>query len=58
VGVTNEVAAQLGALVVQAELGDHDAQRHAPGYVDRITLVPNQASPTVRQTMLRNNIIN
>ncbi|XP_055586864.1 band 4.1-like protein 4A isoform X2 [Uranotaenia lowii] len=40
--VSFELAAELGAYVVQAELGDYDARKHPPGYVSEFRLLNNQ----------------
>lgn len=37
-----ELAAQLGAYMVQSELGDYDPRRHSPGYVSEFRFVSNQ----------------
>ncbi|KAF7250285.1 Band 4.1-like protein 4A, partial [Varanus komodoensis] len=36
------IAAQLGAYAVQAELGDYDPYKHTPGYVSEYRFVPDQ----------------
>lgn len=36
------VAAQLGAYAIQAELGDHDPYKHTSGYVSEYRFVPDQ----------------
>ncbi|XP_021692919.1 uncharacterized protein LOC5580170 isoform X2 [Aedes aegypti] len=40
--VSFELAAELGAYVVQAELGDYDPRKHPPGYVSEFRLLNNQ----------------
>ncbi|XP_055689098.1 band 4.1-like protein 4 isoform X1 [Lutzomyia longipalpis] len=40
--VSFELAAELGAYVVQSELGDYDSRRHSPGYVSEFRLLSNQ----------------
>ncbi|XP_037920743.1 band 4.1-like protein 4 isoform X2 [Hermetia illucens] len=40
--VSFELAAELGAFVVQSELGDYDPRRHTNGYVSEFRLVANQ----------------
>ncbi|XP_055923467.1 uncharacterized protein DDB_G0287625 isoform X2 [Eupeodes corollae] len=40
--VSFELAAELGAFVVQSELGDYDPRRHSKGYVSEFRLLPNQ----------------
>ncbi|KAH8381339.1 hypothetical protein KR093_002827 [Drosophila rubida] len=42
--VAFELAAELGAFVVQSELGDYDPRRHSKGYVSEFRLLPNQSS--------------
>ncbi|XP_025195589.1 band 4.1-like protein 4 isoform X3 [Melanaphis sacchari] len=42
VPVTQELMAELGAYVVQSELGDFDPRRHTPGYVSEFRFVSNQ----------------
>ncbi|XP_037828661.1 uncharacterized protein DDB_G0283357 isoform X4 [Lucilia sericata] len=42
--VAFELAAELGAFVVQSELGDYDQRRHSKGYVSEFRLLPNQSS--------------
>nr|XP_018908523.1 PREDICTED: band 4.1-like protein 4A [Bemisia tabaci] len=42
--VTPELAAELGAYVVQSELGDYDPRRHSPGYVSEFRFVANQTA--------------
>ncbi|CAB0015872.1 unnamed protein product, partial [Nesidiocoris tenuis] len=37
-----DLAAELGAYVVQSELGDFDARRHTPGYVSEFRFIANQ----------------
>ncbi|XP_014291241.1 band 4.1-like protein 4A isoform X2 [Halyomorpha halys] len=37
-----ELAAELGAYLVQSELGDYDPRRHNPGYVSEFRFVSNQ----------------
>ncbi|XP_015835298.1 band 4.1-like protein 4 isoform X3 [Tribolium castaneum] len=38
-----ELAAELGAYVVQSELGDYDPRRHSKGYVSEFRFLPNQS---------------
>ncbi|XP_037079099.1 band 4.1-like protein 4A [Pollicipes pollicipes] len=38
--VTPELSAELGALVIQSELGDYDPKRHVDGYVGEFRLLP------------------
>ncbi|XP_059611522.1 band 4.1-like protein 4 isoform X2 [Phlebotomus argentipes] len=40
--VSFELAAELGAYVVQSELGDYDPRRHSVGYVSEFRLLSNQ----------------
>uniref|UniRef100_A0A8W7PP21 Erythrocyte membrane protein band 4.1-like 4A n=1 Tax=Anopheles coluzzii TaxID=1518534 RepID=A0A8W7PP21_ANOCL len=40
--VSFELAAELGAYVVQAELGNYDPRKHPPGYVSEFRLLNNQ----------------
>ncbi|XP_055551560.1 band 4.1-like protein 4A isoform X1 [Wyeomyia smithii] len=40
--VSFELAAELGAYVVQAELGDYDPRKHPPAYVSEFRLLNNQ----------------
>ncbi|XP_049964471.1 band 4.1-like protein 4 [Schistocerca serialis cubense] len=40
--VTFDLAAELGAYVVQSELGDYDPRRHSPGYVSEFRFLSNQ----------------
>ncbi|XP_054277525.1 band 4.1-like protein 4 isoform X2 [Macrosteles quadrilineatus] len=40
--VSFELAAELGAFVVQSELGDYDPRRHSPGYVSEFRFLSNQ----------------
>ncbi|XP_050538194.1 band 4.1-like protein 4 isoform X2 [Daktulosphaira vitifoliae] len=40
--VTSELTAELGAYVVQSELGDYDPRRHTNGYVSEFRFVSNQ----------------
>ncbi|XP_055618004.1 band 4.1-like protein 4A isoform X2 [Toxorhynchites rutilus septentrionalis] len=40
--VSFELAAELGAYVVQAEIGDYDPRKHPPGYVSEFRLLNNQ----------------
>ncbi|VVC26176.1 Hypothetical protein CINCED_3A024797 [Cinara cedri] len=42
VPVTQELMAELGAYIVQSELGDFDHRRHTPGYVSEFRFVSNQ----------------
>ncbi|KAI8044024.1 hypothetical protein M5D96_000173 [Drosophila gunungcola] len=42
--VAFELAAELGAFVVQSELGDYDQRRHSKGYVSEFRLLPNQSN--------------
>ncbi|XP_015378725.1 PREDICTED: band 4.1-like protein 4 isoform X2 [Diuraphis noxia] len=42
VPVTQELMAELGAYVVQSELGDFDPRRHTHGYVSEFRFVSNQ----------------
>ncbi|XP_053596339.1 band 4.1-like protein 4 isoform X1 [Microplitis demolitor] len=39
-----DLAAELGAYVVQSELGDYDSRRHSPGYVTEFRFLTNQTS--------------
>ena len=36
------IAAQMGAYAIQAELGDHDPYKHTAGYVSEYRFVPDQ----------------
>nr|XP_023011642.1 band 4.1-like protein 4 [Leptinotarsa decemlineata]XP_023011643.1 band 4.1-like protein 4 [Leptinotarsa decemlineata]XP_023011644.1 band 4.1-like protein 4 [Leptinotarsa decemlineata] len=38
-----ELAAELGAFILQSELGDFDPRRHNPGYVSEFRFLPNQS---------------
>ncbi|KAJ3640243.1 hypothetical protein Zmor_003553 [Zophobas morio] len=38
-----ELAAELGAYIVQSELGDYDPRRHSKGYVSEFRFLPNQS---------------
>lgn len=38
-----ELAAELGAFILQSELGDYDPRRHSPGYVSEFRFLPNQS---------------
>nr|CAH7746836.1 unnamed protein product [Callosobruchus chinensis] len=38
-----ELSAELGAYILQSELGDYDPRRHSPGYVSEFRLFPNQS---------------
>lgn len=38
-----ELAAELGANILQSELGDYDPRRHSPGYVSEFRFLPNQS---------------
>ncbi|CAG9759767.1 unnamed protein product [Ceutorhynchus assimilis] len=38
-----ELAAELGAFILQSELGDYDPRRHAYGYVSEFRFFPNQS---------------
>ncbi|CAH0554464.1 unnamed protein product [Brassicogethes aeneus] len=38
-----ELAAELGAYILQSELGDYDPRRHSPGYVSEFRFLPNQS---------------
>lgn len=38
-----ELASELGAYILQSELGDHDPRRHSPGYVSEFRFLPNQS---------------
>ncbi|XP_066996312.2 band 4.1-like protein 4 isoform X3 [Anabrus simplex] len=40
--VNFDLAAELGAYVVQSELGDYDSRRHSPGYVSEFRFLSNQ----------------
>ncbi|XP_075216694.1 uncharacterized protein LOC142322004 [Lycorma delicatula] len=40
--VSFDLAAELGAYVVQSELGDYDPRRHSPGYVSEFRFLSNQ----------------
>ncbi|XP_033236033.1 filaggrin isoform X3 [Drosophila pseudoobscura] len=42
--VAFELAAELGAFVIQSELGDYDQRRHSKGYVSEFRLLPNQSN--------------
>ncbi|XP_034240286.1 band 4.1-like protein 4 [Thrips palmi] len=42
--VNFDLAAELGAYVVQSELGDYDPRRHSPGYVSEFRFVSNQSA--------------
>ncbi|KAG8038945.1 hypothetical protein G9C98_003252 [Cotesia typhae] len=42
--VSFDLAAELGAYVVQSELGDYDPRRHSPGYVTEFRFLTNQTS--------------
>ncbi|KAJ8960031.1 hypothetical protein NQ318_009468 [Aromia moschata] len=39
-----ELAAELGAYILQSELGDYDSRRHSPGYVSEFRFLPNQSA--------------
>ncbi|KAK9889926.1 hypothetical protein WA026_008735 [Henosepilachna vigintioctopunctata] len=41
--VSTELAAELGAYVLQSELGDYDPRVHLPGYVSEFKFVSNQS---------------
>ncbi|XP_031634459.1 band 4.1-like protein 4 isoform X2 [Contarinia nasturtii] len=41
--ISFELAAELGAYIVQSEMGDYDSRRHSPGYVSEFRLVANQS---------------
>ncbi|KAK3926539.1 Band 4.1-like protein 4, partial [Frankliniella fusca] len=41
--ISFDLAAELGAYVVQSELGDYDPRRHSPGYVSEFRFVSNQS---------------
>lgn len=41
--VAFELAAELGALALQSELGDFDPRRHGPGYVADFRFLPSQS---------------
>ncbi|XP_067211159.1 band 4.1-like protein 4 isoform X3 [Linepithema humile] len=49
--VSFDLAAELGAYVVQSELGDYDPRRHSPGYVTEFRFLANQT------TELENRIV-
>ncbi|CAG9841073.1 unnamed protein product [Diabrotica balteata] len=38
-----ELAAELGAYILQSELGDYDPRRHSTGYVSEFRFLPNQS---------------
>ncbi|KAL1490683.1 hypothetical protein ABEB36_013338 [Hypothenemus hampei] len=38
-----DLAAELGALILQSELGDYDPRRHGYGYVSEFRFLPNQS---------------
>ncbi|CAH1170518.1 unnamed protein product [Phaedon cochleariae] len=38
-----DLTAELGALILQSELGDFDPRRHSPGYVSEFRFLPNQS---------------
>nr|CAI5847121.1 unnamed protein product [Callosobruchus analis] len=38
-----ELAAELGAYILQSELGDYDPRRHSPGYVSEFRILPEQS---------------
>ncbi|CAH1988683.1 unnamed protein product [Acanthoscelides obtectus] len=38
-----DLAAELGAYILQSELGDYDPRRHSPGYVSEFRLFPEQS---------------
>ncbi|KAK4872267.1 hypothetical protein RN001_016391 [Aquatica leii] len=40
--VSFELAAELGAYIVQSELGDYDSRRHSPGYTSEFRFLSNQ----------------
>ncbi|CRK90278.1 CLUMA_CG004017, isoform B [Clunio marinus] len=40
--VTFDTASQLGAYVIQSEIGDYDSAKHTHGYVSEFRFVPNQ----------------
>ncbi|XP_073993943.1 band 4.1-like protein 4A [Rhodnius prolixus] len=40
--VPMDLAAELGAYLVQSELGDYDPRRHSPGYVSEFRFISNQ----------------
>ncbi|KAK5639100.1 hypothetical protein RI129_011592 [Pyrocoelia pectoralis] len=40
--VSFELAAELGAFIVQSELGDYDSRRHSPGYTSEFRFLSNQ----------------
>ncbi|KAK9758656.1 FERM N-terminal domain [Popillia japonica] len=40
--VTFDLAAELGAYIIQSELGDYDPRRHSPGYVSEFRFLSNQ----------------
>ncbi|XP_034938241.1 band 4.1-like protein 4 isoform X2 [Chelonus insularis] len=42
--VSFDLAAELGAYVVQSELGDYDPRRHSPGYVTEFRFLTNQTA--------------
>ncbi|KAJ8978036.1 hypothetical protein NQ317_013564 [Molorchus minor] len=38
-----DLSAELGAYILQSELGDYDPRRHNPGYVSEFRFLPNQS---------------
>ncbi|KAF5288131.1 hypothetical protein FQA39_LY15475, partial [Lamprigera yunnana] len=40
--VSFELASELGAFIVQSELGDYDSRRHSPGYTSEFRFLSNQ----------------
>ncbi|XP_026687330.1 band 4.1-like protein 4 [Diaphorina citri] len=42
--VSFELSAELGAYVVQSELGDYDPRRHSPGYVSEFRFTSHQSA--------------
>nr|XP_022901841.1 band 4.1-like protein 4 isoform X2 [Onthophagus taurus] len=40
--VSFQLAAELGAYIIQSELGDYDPRRHSPGYVSEFRFLSNQ----------------
>ncbi|CAH1169143.1 unnamed protein product [Phyllotreta striolata] len=53
-----ELAAELGAYVLQSELGDYDPRRHSPGYVSEFRFLPNQSVELeIRITELHQSLV-
>ncbi|XP_014671160.1 PREDICTED: band 4.1-like protein 5 isoform X2 [Priapulus caudatus] len=40
--LSNELAVELAALILQSEVGDYDADEHTPSFVSEFRFVPNQ----------------